>query len=615
MSLTLLTSPEELREKFISMRTAQDVADLLDIDLQCLIYHLYILPDYKRYVTFEIPKKSGGMRTISAPATALKIIQQKLNQVLQHVYQQKPSVHGFTLERSILTNAEMHSKRRYIFNVDLKEFFPSINFGRVRGLFIFPPYNRDSAVATILAQICCFNNGLPQGAPTSPIISNMICSRMDRELQDVAKQHQCNYTRYADDITFSTYVRDFPSALARIASSGQVEVGTDLESIINNNGFDINPNKVRLKTRNQRQEVTGLTTNQFPNVRRKYVRQIRAMLHAWEKFGLEAAEQEYLKRYNKKHRGHFKQAPLFKQVVKGKVEFLGMIRGKDNVIYLRLRGQLERLTLKRDYAEVLAVAQGEHMITISPDMAESRSMVRSKTHIIFIEGEQDSADREIYMAAYPPSKYNISFVPVGNTDMVRTMVEQLNKSLREYFDFKECFGIIDGDIECVQSAPEEGGILFRLPVYHVENLLLDENKILEVTHSLMRPQCPYTAVDEVLEDLMKLVLSEVHLRAYTRALLDARKAKEAKHVHDAVFKQRNISPKIFEYNEIEEEARRLLESYVADGTWRAKCKGRELLKAYCGTHSLRYKQFRNLLIDKLTSPPKELSEIMSHILK
>jgi len=598
MSLTLLTSPEELREKFISMRTAQDVADLLDIDLQCLIYHLYILPDYKRYVTFEIPKKSGGMRTISAPATALKIIQQKLNQVLQHVYQQKPSVHGFTLERSILTNAEMHSKRRYIFNVDLKEFFPSINFGRVRGLFIFPPYNRDSAVATILAQICCFNNGLPQGAPTSPIISNMICSRMDRELQDVAKQHQCNYTRYADDITFSTYVRDFPSALARIASSGQVEVGTDLESIINNNGFDINPNKVRLKTRNQRQEVTGLTTNQFPNVRRKYVRQIRAMLHAWEKFGLEAAEQEYLKRYNKKHRGHFKQAPLFKQVVKGKVEFLGMIRGKDNVIYLRLRGQLERL---------LGVAQGEHMIAISADMAEPRRVGRSKTRIIFIEGEQYSADIEIYGAAYPPSKHNIRFVPVGNSDTVRTMVEQFNKSVREHIDFQKVFGIIDGDIECVQSEPKEGESLFRLPVYHVENLLLDENKILEVTRSLMGLQCPYTKAGEVLEDLKKLVLLEAHLRSYTGALLDARKAE--------VFKQQIVSPKKFEYNEIEEEARRLLESSVADGTWRAKCKGRELLKAYCGKHGLTYKYIRNTLIDKLTAPPKELSEIMIHILK
>ncbi len=345
MSLRLSASGDELVKQFFSLRTRQDVAQLLDIDDSRLVYHLYIVPPSKRYTAFDIPKKPGGVRKISAPATALKIIQRKLNQVLQHVYEPKAPVHGFICGRSIVTNAKMHrkQKRKYVFNVDLKDFFPSINFGRVRGMFMAIPYELPPPVATVLAQICCFNNELPQGAPTSPIVSNMICAKMDSQLRRLAQRHRCVYTRYADDITFSTSVPRFPDALADTTSAGQVEVGGELRRIIEENGFEINRDKVRLRTIYRRQEVTGLTVNEFPNVRRKYVRQIRAMLHAWEKFGLEAAEAEFLNHYDKKHRAPQKGPPSFKHVVKGKIEFLGMVRGKDDHVYLQFRDQLRKL--------------------------------------------------------------------------------------------------------------------------------------------------------------------------------------------------------------------------------------------------------------------------------
>lgn len=343
MTLTLSSSPAQLREQFLRLRTPQDVASLLEIEWELLIYHLYIVPRHKRYTVFEIPKRSGGIRRISAPATALKIIQQKLNQVLQHVYQPKPSVHSFVSGRCIVTNAEPHSKSKHILNIDLKDFFPSINFGRVRGMFMGIPYKLDPAVATVLAQICCFNNELPQGAPTSPIISNMICAKMDSQLQALAQQYRCFYTRYADDITFSTYLRDFPSALAGTSSSGEVEVAGELDSIVKGNGFEINTSKVRLRSANRRQEVTGLTTNKFPNIQRKFVRQIRAMLHAWEKFGLEGAQEEFFKHYDKKHRSPLKQPPSFQQVVKGKIEFVGMVKGKGHHVYRGFRKQLRAL--------------------------------------------------------------------------------------------------------------------------------------------------------------------------------------------------------------------------------------------------------------------------------
>lgn len=343
MSLVLSADGDELCRKFFALQTPQDIAGLLEVDHSRLIYHLYIVPDSSRYITFEIPKKSGGVRRISAPATALKIIQRKLNQVLQQVYKPKASVHSFVHGKSIVTNAQMHRRKRYVFNIDLKDFFPSINFGRVRGMFMAVPYELDPAVATILAQICCFNNQLPQGAPTSPIISNMICVKMDSQLLRLAQRHRCIYTRYADDITFSTSMPTFPFALAKAASSGQVEVGAELGQIISENGFEVNPHKVRLRTRHQRQEVTGLTVNEFPNVRREFIRQIRAMLHAWERFGLEAAEEEFLRKYYAKHRNPDRDPPSFAWVVKGKIEFLRMVRGTNDSFYRCFSDQLREL--------------------------------------------------------------------------------------------------------------------------------------------------------------------------------------------------------------------------------------------------------------------------------
>jgi RNA-directed DNA polymerase len=151
--------------------------------------------------------------------------------------------------------------------VDLKDFFPSITFRRVRGLFEAKPYQLDHSVATVLARICCHKNSLPQGAPTSPIISNMICARMDSQLRQLAVRHRCAYTRYADDLTFSTSTRNFPEALAEIVSTetgNKLKIGVENNHKIKLNGFEINQQKTRLQTSDKRQVVTGLTVNRFP---------------------------------------------------------------------------------------------------------------------------------------------------------------------------------------------------------------------------------------------------------------------------------------------------------------------------------------------------------------
>ena len=346
MNQRLNYSEDDIRTKFFELSTPEDIAVLLSTDYRYLKYYLYILAEGDRYLTFEISKRLGGTRKISAPASALKLVQQKLNTVLQIVYQPKPSTHGFVQGLNIVDNAKKHLRKKFILNIDLKDFFDTINFGRVRGMFIAHPYNLPPPVATVLAQICCHENALPQGAPTSPTVSNMICSKLDSELQRLARIYNCIYTRYADDITFSTYLTKFPKSLAQImqdASGFHLKIGKPLSQVIIDNGFEINYDKVRLLTPNLRQEVTGITTNKKPNIRRKYVRQIRAMIHAWKKFGLEASEREFVYKYDKKSRSPHKGSPSFSHVLKGKIEFLSMVRGKDDQIYLRFRHQLKEL--------------------------------------------------------------------------------------------------------------------------------------------------------------------------------------------------------------------------------------------------------------------------------
>ena len=343
MKKKLQSTDDELVKFFGKLNSPNDVADLLEISYDLLKYHLYISKPEKRYKEFCINKSSGGLRKILAPISALKILQQKLAYVLCLIYQPKVSVHGFIDNRSILTNAKIHIKKNNVLNLDIKDFFPCINFGRVRGLFIAKPYDLPDSVATVLAQICCFDNQLPQGAPTSPIVSNMICSRLDSQLRILARDNRCNYTRYADDITFSTSIKNFPGNLAIILPNGEVEIGTDLEEIIISNGFEINQSKVRLQTKYQRQEVTGLTVNQFPNISRKFVRQIRAMLHDWEINGLDRAQERHYTKFGNKTRSEYKRLPSFSKIVKGKIDFLRMVKGLDDPNYLRFLNKYAQL--------------------------------------------------------------------------------------------------------------------------------------------------------------------------------------------------------------------------------------------------------------------------------
>jgi retron-type reverse transcriptase len=320
--------------------TARDAAEYLGVSFGKLTHALYRAEDAQRYRAFEIPKRTGGMRQIYAPHGVIREAQEKLAQVLQDLYDAHPAAHGFIKERSILSNARLHVGQRFVLNVDLENFFPTINFGRVRGLFMAAPFKLGPAAASVFAQLCTYRNGLPQGAPTSPPLSNFISAQLDRSLARLAKENGVRYSRYADDITFSTNQPQFPPAIA-VTSRGEdggvgVRAGEALERAVIASGFAINHRKVRLQKRDQRQSVTGLNVNSKPNVTRKRIRRIRAMLHAWEKFGIEAAARDHYLQ----HRGmlnlpaNFDRA--YRNVVYGQLAFLKMVRGSDDALFLNL---------------------------------------------------------------------------------------------------------------------------------------------------------------------------------------------------------------------------------------------------------------------------------------
>jgi hypothetical protein len=267
----------------------EDVAKLLGFKPSGLSFVLYRLPDSKKYTSFEVPKRGGGKRQIRAPEARLSLLQRQLatllTDCLEELKKEKPPrralAHGFEKGRSIITNAQLHKRRRYVFNLDLADFFPSINFGRVRGFFLKDKsFKLKPPVATVLAQIACFENELPQGSPCSPVISNLIGHVLDGRLARIAKTHKCTYSRYADDITFSTSRRDFPPEIAVPKAGAAWQVSDELRARIKDAGFEINDKKSRMQFRDSRQVTTGLMVNEKVNIRQEYFRAARHMCKA-----------------------------------------------------------------------------------------------------------------------------------------------------------------------------------------------------------------------------------------------------------------------------------------------------------------------------------------------
>lgn len=364
----------DIKTRFASINCKQDVIDLIN-HVNVLLYgensksltekgfNYYVNPKLskKRYTSFSVKKKNGGERVIHAPVNGLKHVLRPLNCILNCVSEPHFKATGFVPGKSIVDNAKQHVGQCYVYNIDLKDFFYSFDRNRVKLGFMYAPFNLSGdlePIAFMLASLCThpfkvegeIKTVLPQGAPTSPTITNILCVKLDRRLNGLAKRFNITYTRYADDITFSSPTNVFI----------KVEFLEELHRIINNQKLEINFSKTRLQQKGYRQEVTGLIVNEKVNVNSRYIKQLRNWLYLWERYGYGVAEQKFKQDYTLDKRHVKKGSPSFVDVLLGKLEYLKMVKGRQDRTYFKLNERFLKLQQKdSDLEKLLKVWENE----------------------------------------------------------------------------------------------------------------------------------------------------------------------------------------------------------------------------------------------------------------
>ncbi len=357
---------DQIRAAFEKMESREDLLHVLNVakpmvygdkavpfQLKQLTWYANPKLGRKRYTEFKVKKKSGAERSIHSPVAGLKSIQKTLSFVLQCVYEPHNAAMGFVRDKSIVDNAKLHVGNMYVYNIDLKDFFPSVDQARVWKCFQLTPFNlaRSGVLANIIASLCCTEmeverksetgewekvkrNVLPQGAPTSPVITNIVCQKLDYLLSGVAKRFGLKYSRYADDITFSSMHNVYQP---------ESKFLKELRRIIAEQNFHIKESKTRLQKDGYRKEVTGLLVNEKANVQQRYIKQLRMWLYYWERYGYERAYTYFLVQYVSDKVKVKKGKPDMASVISGKLDYLKMVKGADNELYLKLKGRFKNL--------------------------------------------------------------------------------------------------------------------------------------------------------------------------------------------------------------------------------------------------------------------------------
>ncbi|MEM7374318.1 MAG: reverse transcriptase family protein [Bacteroidota bacterium] len=280
------------------------------------------------YKRFLLPKKRGGHRLISAPMPRLKQAQYWILEELLYKIPVHQAAHGFVHNKSILSNARKHIGQDVVINLDLKDFFPSVNYPRIRGLFRALGFSE--AVATILGLLCTeaeveevilddqlyyvatSERKLPQGSPTSPALTNILCRRLDRRLEGIARKKGFVYTRYADDLTFS--------ASGEAAKSIQALLW-QIKAVIRDEGFELHPEKLRIMHKGSRQEVTGLIVNERLGIPRKHLRNFKSLLFQIEQDGLKGK--------------HWRGSPRLLASLRGYAQFVAQVEPEKGQQYVQ----------------------------------------------------------------------------------------------------------------------------------------------------------------------------------------------------------------------------------------------------------------------------------------
>jgi hypothetical protein len=245
------------------------------------------------------------------------------------------------------------------------------------------PFNFSKEVANVIAGLCCMHYGennskygiLPQGAPTSPLLTNAICDKLDRRLLGLAKRFNLKYTRYADDITFSSMHNVY---------STDGEFWKELNNIIASQNFTINQEKTRLQKAGGRQEVTGIIVSEKPNVTKHYTGFIRIILHVWEKFGRDCAYSRFLTEYLGNCIGSRTTIPSMEEVLRGKLLYMKMVKGDNDSVYQALYQKYNSL-ISRDCSNNTQSTDNNISYVFSTDLREFEKTFHTK--IVFAKND------------------------------------------------------------------------------------------------------------------------------------------------------------------------------------------------------------------------------------
>lgn len=396
-------------------------------DLANLIYN-----KKTKYRTFMIPKKNGGFRVIRSPIKKIKSLQIKIADELSLLYKPRSSAHGFLKGRSIISNAKKHVGKKYILNIDIKDFFESIHHGRVRHLLESSPFNLSKSVSTVVAHIICYKGTLPQGGTSSPIVSNIISFKLDNQLSSLAKENSCTYTRYVDDITFSftQNKNKLPKDILSLTKTNEVVLGEKLKNVIIQNGFQLNPQKTRVRKYTQRQEVTGIIVNEKINIDRSFIKKTNSMLYAALKYGAPLAESEYFTNY---HKGYVRSSwavvrekfpgEVFLKILKGRINFIKMVRGTNDNIYRKLMYYFLLLVNKpnEDYSKHWIELMFDSTFVIHTDSAQGTGFLAEGLGLItnehVIHGlTNDNIDGNCFVQHYCDKSKDLHFPNIFASD-------------------------------------------------------------------------------------------------------------------------------------------------------------------------------------------------------
>ncbi len=232
--------------------------------------------------------------------------------------------------------------------------------------------------------------------------------------------------------------------------------------------------------------------------------------------------------------------------------------------------------------------------------------------VVFIEGTNTSLDIEMFEQFFPPSEWNVNFVPSGPSSNVNAVADKIANLLETPSGFHEYYCIIDGDSTPSITSPAKGDRLFRLPVYHIENYLLDPDRIFAIAKTILGRRCPFTSASGVEDILLELVRSDDHVSALARSGLNDKVQEVARAARSAILAQTS-TPSFPSYAAIEDEMRLSVEASTKNGAWRNLCKGRDILRGFAGKIGIKYELLRNLLISSMPSAPEDLSTIMAAI--